>query len=45
MENIQLITSRKNECKDGENGYKMIEFNVSDPTDSLFAVVTPIKKQ
>lgn len=45
MENIQVITSRKNDCKDGKNGYKILEFNVSDPTESLFAVVTPIKKQ
>jgi hypothetical protein len=45
MEKVQLITSKKNECKDGENGYKIIEFNVSDPTESLFAVVSPIKKQ
>jgi hypothetical protein len=45
MNNNQLITSKKNEFKDGENGYKIIEFNVSDPTESLFAVVTPIKKQ
>jgi hypothetical protein len=44
MNNTQLITSRKNEFKEGENGYKIIEFNVSDPTESLFSVVTPIKK-
>ncbi|MBD8067641.1 hypothetical protein [Bacillus sp. PS06] len=25
------------------SGYKVIEFNVSDPTESLYAVVTPIK--
>lgn len=45
MKNIQLETSRKNECKDGENGYKIIKLNVSDPAENLFAVVTPIKKQ
>ncbi|MGE8206819.1 hypothetical protein ACQKP0_20105 [Heyndrickxia sp. NPDC080065] len=45
MEDIQLKTSRKNECKEGENGYKIIELNVSDPTESLFAIVTPIKNQ
>ncbi len=44
MNNNQLITARKNEFKEGENGYKIIEFNVSDPTESLFSVVTPIKK-
>jgi hypothetical protein len=41
----QLSTSKKTEGKDGVNGYKIIEFNVSDPTENLFAVVTPIKKQ
>ncbi|MGZ4159319.1 MAG: hypothetical protein ACXVNF_00755 [Neobacillus sp.] len=45
MNNSQLITSRKNECKNGGDGYKIIEFNVSDPAESLFAVVIPIKKQ
>ncbi|WP_263297643.1 hypothetical protein [Neobacillus bataviensis] len=35
----------KNELNDGENGYKIIEINVSDPSENLFAVVTPIKKQ
>ncbi|QQZ07666.1 hypothetical protein [Heyndrickxia vini] len=45
MGNIQLKTSKNNESKNGTNGYKIIEVNVSDPTDSLFAVVTPIKKQ
>ncbi|MBS4172873.1 hypothetical protein [Bacillus sp. FJAT-49736] len=45
MENIQLKTSRENECKDGSNGYKIIEVNVTDPSESLFSVVTPIKKQ
>ncbi|WP_257000294.1 hypothetical protein [Neobacillus jeddahensis] len=43
--NNQVMTSRKNDNKDGGNGYKIIEFNVSDPTESLFSVVTPIKKQ
>lgn len=45
MGNIQLETSRKNECKDGKNGYEIIEMNVSNPAESLFSVVTPIKKQ
>jgi hypothetical protein len=44
MGNIQFITSRENECKNGKNGCKIIELNVSDPTESLFAIVTPIKK-
>jgi len=43
MNNIQFITSKENECKDGGNGYKIIEINVSDPSENLFAVVTPIK--
>jgi len=45
MNNIQFKTSRENECKDGGNGYKIIEVNVSDPSENLFAVVTPVKKQ
>lgn len=43
MNNNHIIVTRKNECKDGDNGYKIIEFNVSDPSENLFAVVTPIK--
>ncbi|MDP4107927.1 MAG: hypothetical protein Q8935_23640 [Bacillota bacterium] len=45
MESIQLQSTSKNEFKNGENGFKIIEFNVTDPAESLFAVVTPIKKQ
>ncbi|MDR7002776.1 hypothetical protein [Neobacillus niacini] len=45
MNNTQLIISTKNECKEGKNGYKVIEFNLSDPSENLFAVVTPVKKQ
>ncbi|MDR6123446.1 hypothetical protein QFZ87_003043 [Bacillus sp. SLBN-46] len=45
MDCNQLIVSTKSEYKEGDNGYKIIEFNVSDPTESLFSVVTPIKKQ
>jgi hypothetical protein len=45
MNNKLVITPQKNDNKNGGNGYKIIEFNVSDPTENLFAVVTPIKKQ
>jgi hypothetical protein len=45
MENIQLKPISKNELKNGGNGYKIIEFNVSDPAESLFSVVSPVKKQ
>jgi len=45
MEDIKLKISRTNESKDGNSGYKIIEVKVSDPTESLFSVVTPIKKQ
>ncbi|MDQ6597719.1 hypothetical protein [Bacillus salipaludis] len=45
MNKTQLIIPAKNMCKDGKNGYKVIEFNVSDPSENLFAVVTPVKKQ
>lgn len=44
MNNNQIIIPRNNECKDGGNGYKVIEINISDPSENLFAVVTPIKK-
>lgn len=27
------------------NGYKVIEMNISDSTESIYAVCTPIKKQ
>lgn len=27
------------------NGFKIVESNLSDPTEGIFAVVTPIKKQ
>ncbi|MGV3465305.1 MAG: hypothetical protein ACO1OT_08430 [Heyndrickxia sp.] len=45
MEDIKLKISRISESKDGKSGYKIIEVKVSDPTESLFSVVTPIKKQ
>lgn len=45
MKNNQIISSSKNEFKKGESGYKIIEMNISDPTESLFSIVTPIKKQ
>jgi len=45
MNNNKIINTTKNESKTGGNGFKIIEFNVSDPTENLFAVVTPIKKQ
>jgi hypothetical protein len=45
MDRNQLAITTNTEYKEGETGYKIIEFNVSDPTESLFSVVTPIKKQ
>ena len=45
MKDFQLKITRNNEGKDGNNGFKVIEVNVSNPTESLYAVVTPIKKQ
>jgi len=41
MKDIQLTI--KNEGSNGGNGYKIIEINVSDPSENTFAVVTPIK--
>jgi hypothetical protein len=44
MNNQQLtISTTKSEYNDGGTGYKIIEFNVTDPTENLFAVVTPVK--
>jgi hypothetical protein len=37
------ITIINKEYKDG-NGFKVIEVNVSNPAESLYAVCTPIKK-
>ncbi|MGG1397565.1 hypothetical protein ABE288_06975 [Bacillus salipaludis] len=45
MNNNQVKISMKTEGKDGKNGYKVIELNISDPSENLFAVVTPVKKQ
>ncbi len=45
MNNHQITIIRKDESKTEESGYKIIQVNVSDPSENLFAVVTPIKKQ
>lgn len=39
------ITISKPSNQKGENGYKVIEVNVSNPADNTYAVCTPIKKQ
>ncbi|WP_216773474.1 hypothetical protein [Metabacillus halosaccharovorans] len=44
MSNYQIKVPKKEEYKGGNNGYKVIEVNVSTSTDSLYAVVTPVKK-
>ncbi|WP_154663569.1 hypothetical protein [Neobacillus dielmonensis] len=44
-DNKQITIARKVESKDGGNGFKIIQMNISDPSENLFAVVTPIKKQ
>jgi hypothetical protein len=44
MKQNQVITSSRNEFKDGGNGYKVIEVNVTVP-DASYAVCTPIKMQ
>ena len=41
MKDIQLTIN--NEGSNGGSGYKIIEINVSDPSENTFAVVTPIK--
>ncbi|WP_226526988.1 hypothetical protein [Metabacillus niabensis] len=44
MSNYQIKVSTKEEYKGGNFGYKVIEVNVSNSTDNLYAVVTPVKK-
>lgn len=43
MNNNQVILVRNDEAKSGGTGNQIIEWNVSDPTESLYAVVTPVK--
>jgi hypothetical protein len=43
MNNIQLNITNKIERNDGENEYRVIEINVTDPSENSFAVVTPVK--
>lgn len=40
----KMITINNKEYKDAGNGFKVIEVNVSNPAESLYAVCTPIKK-
>jgi hypothetical protein len=42
MNNNQNLTSKREQI-DGGNGFKIIEINVSDPSENLFALVTPVK--
>ncbi|MCM3161484.1 MULTISPECIES: hypothetical protein [Bacillaceae] len=44
MNNQQTTISIKNDYKDGGNGYKVIEVNISNTSDNLYAVVTPVNK-
>jgi hypothetical protein len=43
MSKQQLKTSTVKNCENANFGFKVIEFNVSDSTESLYAVVTPVK--
>jgi hypothetical protein len=43
MNNIQSISSNNNKNNIAGNGYKVIEVNVSNPSENLFAVCTPVK--
>jgi len=40
----RIITINNKDYKDG-NGFKIIEVNLSNPAENLYAVCTPIKKQ
>lgn len=42
MNNNQVISISK-ELKSGGEGYKVIQVNVSNPTDNLYAVCTPVQ--
>jgi hypothetical protein len=43
MNNDVVKQSTKIESNVGGNGYKVIEINVTDPSENSFAVVTPVK--
>jgi hypothetical protein len=43
MNNDVMKQSTKIESNAGGNGYKVIEINITDPSENLFAVVTPVK--
>ncbi|WP_180994357.1 hypothetical protein [Bacillus sp. Marseille-P3661] len=45
MDNIKSLTIKYENSKNGGNEYKVIEVNVSDPTECLYAICTPIKMQ
>jgi len=38
-----MVVLNTNESKSTGSGYKVIEVNVSDPSENLYAVCTPIK--
>lgn len=44
MNNHEIILSTNERNAEG-NGFKIIEINMTDPSENLFAVVTPVKKQ
>jgi len=43
MSNNQVLTLTKSEYKNGDSGLKVVEVNVSNPVESLYAVCTPVK--
>jgi hypothetical protein len=43
MNNQDVKIVRVNEDQNSTSGMKIIEWNVSDPAESLYSVVTPIK--
>lgn len=42
-ENVIIVSNK--DYKEAGNGYKVIEVNVANPAESLYAVCSPIKKQ
>ncbi|MFC4322247.1 hypothetical protein [Litchfieldia salsa] len=43
MNENQLKTLTYKKSEDTKHDFKIIEINISDTTDSLYAVVTPVK--
>ncbi|MFT4417174.1 hypothetical protein ACLM5H_25370 [Fredinandcohnia humi] len=45
MKNIESKTLSFEDFKNGSSDFKVIEVTITDSTDQLYAVVTPVKMQ